>query len=435
MGSVWLAERSDDQFQKQVAVKILSAGLPVSEALRRFRDERRILASLEHPHIARLLDAGRTDDGLHYIVMELVEGVPITEHCRARALDVPARVALLRTVASAVHFAHQRLVVHRDLKPANILVAADGQPRLLDFGIAKVLAPDSTAETVPLLHLASPAYASPEQLRGLPATTSSDVYALGVVCCELLAGGLPDRAKADAEAPSTVARRMAANTSIGAQTAVRLVGDLDAIVMMATRPQPQDRYTSAEELAADFGRYLERRPVLARGGTLAYRVQRFVARHRAGAAAAAIALFAVLAGIAGVLWQASIARHERRVAEARFNDVRQLAGAMLFELYDGIAPLPGSTEPRRALVTKGLQLLRWSRARRRRRSCAVEGAGVRLPPRRRRPVRFELREPRGHGRRARQLREGAAHPRRAARCRRERPGGTPASRPDTSLDG
>ena len=125
-------------------MKILSAGLPVSEALRRFRDERRILASLEHPHIARLLDAGRTDDGLHYIVMELVEGVPITEHCRGRALDVPARVALLRTVASAVHFAHQRLVVHRDLKPANILVAADGQPRLLDFGIAKVLAPDST---------------------------------------------------------------------------------------------------------------------------------------------------------------------------------------------------------------------------------------------------------------------------------------------------
>ena len=332
MGSVWLAERSDDQFQKQVAIKILSAGLPMSEALRRFRDERRILASLEHPHIARLLDAGRTDDGLHYIIMEVVEGVPITEHCRAHGLDGPARVALLRTVASAVHFAHQRLVVHRDLKPANILVAADGQPRLLDFGLAKVLAPDSAAETVPLLHLATPAYASPEQLRGLPATTSSDVYALGTVAYEVLAGALPDRSR---PAP--------------------LEGDLDAIVTKATRPEPQDRYASAEELAADFGRYLERRPVLARGGAIPYRLQRFVARHRAGVAAAAVALFAAGAGIAGVLWQASIARQERRVAEARFNDVRQLAGAMLFELYDGIAPLPGSTEPRRALVTKGLQ--------------------------------------------------------------------------------
>ena len=332
MGSVWLAARSDDQFQKQVAVKLLSAGLPMSEALRRFRDERRILASLEHPHIARLLDAGRTDDGLHYIIMEVVEGVPITEHCRARALDVRARVALLRTVASAVHFAHQRLVVHRDLKPANILVTADGQPRLLDFGLAKVLAPDSTAETAPLLHLATPAYASPEQLRGLPATTSSDVYALGIVAYEVLAGALPDRSRPDP-----------------------LPGDLDAIVTKATRTQAQDRYASAEELAADFGRFLERRPVLARGGAIPYRLQRFVARHRAGAAAAAFALFAAAAGIAGVLWQASIARQERRVAEARFNDVRQLAGAMLFELYDGIAPLPGSTEPRRALVTKGLQ--------------------------------------------------------------------------------
>ena len=246
-------------------------------------------------------------------------------------------------------------MVHRDLKPANILVAADGQPRLLDFGIAKVLAPDSSTETAPLLHLASPAYASPEQLRGLPATTSSDVYALGVVCCELLAGGLPDRSKTDAEAPSTVARRVAANTSIGGQTAARLVGDLDAIVLKATRSLPEERYASAEELAADFGRYLDRRPVLARGGTLAYRVQRFVARHRAGAAAAAIALFAVLAGVGGVLWQASIARHERRVAEARFNDVRQLAGAMIFELYDGFAELPGSTAARQALVNKALQ--------------------------------------------------------------------------------
>jgi len=357
MGSVWLGERDDRQFQKRVAVKLLSAGLPVSEALRRFRDERQILASLEHPHIARLLDAGCSDDGLHYIVMEFVEGVEITEHCRARSLDTAARVGLLRTIASAVHFAHQRLVVHRDLKPANILVTADGEPRLLDFGVAKILAPGSASDTVPLLHLATPAYASPEQLRGSPVTTSSDVYSLGILACELLAGALPDRSADPVETPSVVASRASAGAPHTRAAAAALRGDLDAIVSKATRPLPEERYASAEELAADFGRHLAGQPVLARGGTLRYRLQKFVARHRAGVLAAGLALIVAVAGVTAIVWQARVARQERRAADARFNDVRQLAGAMIFDLHDRIASLPGSTAAREALVTKALQYL------------------------------------------------------------------------------
>lgn len=357
MGSVWLAERDDGQFLKRVAVKLLAAGLPVREALRRFKDERQILASLEHPQIARLLDAGSSDDGLHYIVMEFVEGVPITEHCRARALDTRARVDLLRAIASTVHFAHQRLVVHRDLKPANILVTSSGEPRLLDFGIAKILAPESAAATAPLLHLATPAYASPEQLRGLPVTTSTDVYSLGILCCELLAGGLPDRTSDRAEPPSAVAVRVGVTPSLARETAAQLAGDLDAIVSKATEVLPADRYASAEEFAADLGRYLTWQPVLARGGTLRYRLQKLAARHRAGAIAAAFALLAAVVGVTGIVWQARVAQRERRLADARFNDVRQLAGAMIFDLYDRIAELPGSTTARQALVTKALQYL------------------------------------------------------------------------------
>jgi non-specific serine/threonine protein kinase/serine/threonine-protein kinase len=356
MGSVWLADRDDRQFQKRVAVKILSPSLPASEALRRFREERQILASLEHPNIARLLDAG-CSDGLHYFVMEFVEGAPIADHCNSRKLDIRTRATLLRTIASTVHFAHQRLVVHRDLKPANILVTADGEPRLLDFGIAKMLAPDSTTATVPLLHLATPAYASPEQLNGSPATTASDVYSLGILSCELLGGGLPDRTAGSVERPSAVALRMASGKMTGRQLADCLTGDLDAIIVKATQPLPQDRYASAEDLAEDLGSYLAGRPVAARGGALRYRLGKFAVRHRAAVAAATIALLAATAGVAAIIWQSRVASRERQVAEARFNDVRQLASAMMTDVYNQIAPLPGSTEARHSLVTHALLYL------------------------------------------------------------------------------
>jgi len=370
MGSVWLAERDDAQFQKRVAVKVLAAGLPVSEALRRFREERQILASLEHPHIARLLDAGRTPDGFHYIVMEYVDGVSVTQYCDAHGLSVRERVGLLRTICSTVHFAHQRLVVHRDLKPANILVTANGEPKLLDFGVAKMMAPvgASAARTVPLLRLFTPSYASPEQLRGAPTTTSSDVYSLGVLAYELLTGCNPHRpgdgpAEDVFEAVSerepgrpSVFLRQSANPA-GRRMAEQVEGDLDAIVLKAMRLAPDARYRSADELASDLGRYLSGQPVDARRGTLAYRARKFARRHRPGVAAAVVATTLAVGGITAVMWQARVASRERAIAQRRFNDVRRLAGAMMFDLYDRIAPLPGSTSARQALVTESLHYL------------------------------------------------------------------------------
>jgi tetratricopeptide (TPR) repeat protein len=370
MGSVWLAERDDAQFQKQVAVKMLAAGLPVSEALRRFREERQILASLEHPHIARLLDAGRTPDGLNYIVMEYVDGVSVTQYCDAHRLSVRERVGLLRTICSTVHFAHQRLVVHRDLKPANILVTANGEPKLLDFGVAKMLAPAAAAaaRTVPQLRLFTPAYASPEQRRGAPTTTSSDVYSLGVLAYELLTGCNPYRpadgsaedvfeaaSGRDPDRPSVVVRQSA--NPAARRIAEQVDGDLDAIVLKAMRLAPEDRYRSADELADDLKRYLSGQPVDARRGTLAYRARKFARRHRPGVAAAAVAAALAVGGITAVMWQARVASRERAVAQRRFNDVRRLARAMMFDLYDRIAPLPGSTSARQALVTESLHYL------------------------------------------------------------------------------
>jgi eukaryotic-like serine/threonine-protein kinase len=355
MGSVWLAERDDRQFEKRVAVKLLSAGLPASEAVRRFRGERQILASLEHPHIARLLDAGRSDEGWPFIVMEYVDGVPITDFCRARALPIRARVDLLRTIASTVHFAHQHLVVHLDLKPANILVTADSAPRLLDFGVAKMLAPDGVVEsaTLPLFHLLTPAYASPEQLDGRRVTTASDIYSLGVLCYELLSGARPDRSHSEPDPPSRAAARIGIEG--GGAIPGELSGDLDAIVMKAMRPAPHDRYASAEDLAEDLDRYANGQPVAARRGSGRYRARKFVGRQRLGAAAAALVAVVCVGGVCGIMWQVRVARRERAAAERRFNDVRQLARSMIFDQYDRIAELPGSTAAREALVTKALQ--------------------------------------------------------------------------------
>jgi len=372
MGAVWLAERDDEQFQKRVAVKLIAAGLPVSEAVRRFSEERQILASLEHPHIARLLDAGRSDEGFHYIVMEYVEGVPIDDYCEAGRLDVRARAKLLRTISSTVHFAHQRLVVHRDLKPANILVSAEGEPTLLDFGVAKMLTPvdRSLSSTAPLLSAVTPAYASPEQLRGAPATTSSDVYSLGVLSYELLTGSHPHRAvnaspedvfqavcERDPEKPSLAAARRAGDRARGRAMASALAGDIDAIVLKAMRKAPNERYASAEELAEDFDRHLTGLPVRARRGTFAYRARKFAARHRSGVIAAAVAIVLAVAGVSAVVWQAGIARRARATAERRFDDVRKLANAMIFDLEGQIAALPGSTSARQALVTQATEYL------------------------------------------------------------------------------
>ncbi|MBI3682232.1 MAG: protein kinase [Acidobacteria bacterium] len=358
MGVVYRAERDDDAYRKQVAIKLIAGAASSGEMLRRFRSERQILAALEHPNIARLLDGGVSGDGLHYIVMELVEGVPITDYCERRDLSVRERMRLFRTVCSAVHFAHQRLVVHRDLKPGNVLVGEDGAPKLLDFGIAKILAgPPETAAPLTILHPMTPGYASPEQLRGAAVTTASDVYSLGVLCYELLARRQPYRlaGKTYEEALHIVSDTEPEKPSAAAGAAVS--PDLDAIVQKAMSKEPGERYASVEAMAQDMDRYLDGRPVAARPRSFGYVARKFVARHRLSVSASAVAVLLVLAGLGTALWQARIARIEHEVAQRRFNDVRKLANSVMYELHDGIASLAGSTEVRRLLVTRALGYL------------------------------------------------------------------------------
>ena len=313
MGVVYLAVRADDHYQKRVAIKLVQHGLYTGAILHRFRTERQILASLDHPNIARLLDGGTTTDGRPYLVMEYVEGLPIDVYCDRHKLSISERLRLFRTVCAAVHYAHQNLVIHRDLKPSNILVSTDGVPKLLDFGIAKLLNPELSAPSLVFtesgLQLLTPEYASPEQVRGEPLTTASDVYALGVLLYELLTGHQPYRltsrrrqdlerviCEVDPLKPSTAISRSDADTETdgtGQRTPAtvsqtregqpeklrrRLTGDLDNIVLMALRKEPQRRYGSAEHLAEDLRRHLEGLPVMARPQTFGYRSAKFIRR-------------------------------------------------------------------------------------------------------------------------------------------------------------
>jgi eukaryotic-like serine/threonine-protein kinase len=334
MGDVYLAARADDLYQKQVAIKTMQLGFGQNrEMLLRFRSERQILANLDHPNIARLLDGGITDEGLPYLVMEYVDGVRIDEYCKINQLDTKARLELFSTVCVAVEYAHKNLVVHRDLKPANILVTKDGIPKLLDFGIAKLIDPGDgqpglTRATERIL---TPEYASPEQVRGDPVTTSTDVYALGVLLYELLTGKRPFRLDAtrplemlqiiceqDPQLPSVVS---AANPELGAPGAAQIVrGDLDNIVLMAMRKEPARRYVSVAALADDVKAYLTGYPVQARTLTWKYRSVKFVRRHKAAATAAAIVALALVGFSAGMGLLAKRATRERLAAqkEAQF---------------------------------------------------------------------------------------------------------------------
>ena len=406
MGSVYRAARADEQYKKQVAIKVVKRGLDTPFALARFRAERQILANLEHPNIARLLDGGTTDAGLPYVVMELVEGVPIDEYCESHRLSIEERLRLFRTVCLAVQYAHQHMVIHRDLKPGNILVTAEGTPKLLDFGIAKILDPElfpGMAEaTISLMRILTPEYASPEQVRGETISTASDVFSLGVVLFVLLTGCHPfrfDNRSPDAIArvicdteppkPSTAVRRTAKTASSAdaqqetgrrsitalvdspGKLSKRLRGDLDNIVLMALRKDPQRRYASAEQLAEDIRRYLENLPVIAGKDTAGYRLSKFVIRHKAGSASAAATVLLLLAALFVTLhearvarqqaWfanqQAQIAREQRVRAEKRFNEVRKLANSLMFEIHDSIRDLPGATKARELLVRRALEYL------------------------------------------------------------------------------
>jgi non-specific serine/threonine protein kinase/serine/threonine-protein kinase len=360
MGAVYRAERDDGRFRKQVAVKVTTA-LNSSELLRRFRVEQQILAALEHPNIARLLDAGVSNDGLPYIVMEYVEGIPIHRYANELRLPLADRLRLFRVICSAVQYAHQHLVVHRDLKPGNILVTTEGVPKLLDFGVAKILGAwlEDDGLTASLnWHPMTPEYASPEQIRGANIATTSDVYSLGALLYELLTGVRPFLlAGLTLEQATRVVCAQEPKKPSTAAGRHDFVGDLDAIVLKAMRKEPDQRYASAEELSADIGRYMERRPVLAHRNSFRYVARKFVGRHRLGVVTAAVAALLAVAGGAGILLQARVADRQRTREETRFNEVRSLAHSFLFEVYDSILSLPGSTAARQLVSSRAQRYL------------------------------------------------------------------------------
>ncbi|MEO1367734.1 MAG: serine/threonine-protein kinase, partial [Acidobacteriota bacterium] len=368
MGTVYLAERDDGHYRQRVAVKVLRRGPESAEMRLHLKRERQILAALDHPHIAKLLDGGNTADGRPYIVMDFVEGEPLDIHCERRRLTVDERLRLFLDVCSAVRFAHARLVIHRDLKPSNLLVTADGTVKLLDFGIAKLLeaGADETALALPTelatptatgWMLLTPEYASPEQVAGQPLTVASDVYALGVLLYELLTGFRPydvDRKsalevertvrEARPERPSTRVREAAAagDEANGPQRAEgspeklrrRLVGDLDNIALKALRKEPQRRYASVEQLAEDLRRHVDGLPIRARPDTLRYRLGKFVRRNRRGVGAALMTLV-TLVGL--VAFYTQRLAHERDRARQGEEEARQVA-KLLTSLFDGADP-------------------------------------------------------------------------------------------------
>lgn len=359
MGAVFLARRADGEYEAQVAVKLIGVAR-TAEHLRRFRSERQILASLDHPNIARMLDGGTTDQGLPWVAMEYVDGLPLDRYCAEHSLTVTHRLGLFLDICDAVRYAHQHLVVHRDLKPGNILVTTEGVPKLLDFGIAKLLAPgDPDAhETGTAIRLMTPAYASPEQLRGSTITVASDVYALGVVLYELLTGKLPHAVagKTLLEIERTVCEVMPEPPSAVAPEATRrrLRGDLDTIVMTALQKEPQRRYGSVERLADDVHRHLAALPVLARGDTRAYRVGRFLRRHRLGAAVAASAIALLGAFAITTSIQARRLAVERDAATLARANAEQVAEFLtsVFEVSDP-SESRGQTVTARELLDEG----------------------------------------------------------------------------------
>ena len=352
MGTVYLAERDDEHYRQQVAIKLINPGLGGETIRRRFRNEMQILADLNHPNIARLLDGGETSDGVPYLVMEFVEGSPIDNYCKEHNLSTAQRLELFCTVCAAVQYAHQHLVIHRDIKPGNILVTGEGLPKLVDFGIAKLLDHERSNATATVLPFMTPEYASPEQVNGVSVTTATDVYSLGVVLYELLSGRSPYRLKS--RVPHEIAKAICEQEP---KLQKRLHGDLDNIVLMAMRKEPQRRYATAQEFSEDIQRHLRGLPVRARPDTFTYRAGKFVRRQKFGVAAAALIVATLLIGIVTTTWQARVAREERARSERRFNDVRQLANSFVFEVHDEIVNLPGSTTARSLIVQRGLTYL------------------------------------------------------------------------------
>ncbi len=397
MGVVYLAQREDDRATPQVAVKLLSRALASPSERQRFERERIVLAALVHPNIARLIDVGTMEDGRPYFVMEYIRGVPIDRYCDENRLTTGERLGLFRKVCSAVQYVHQNLIVHRDIKPANILVTPDGEPKLLDFGIAKLINPAFMPEidiTGPGFRLMTPRYASPEQLRGQPLSTATDIYSLGVLLYELLTGHWPYKMAAidmraierivcdmEPERPSTALTRAAGPEDTAEVARSRragipkiqrqLRGDIDNVLLKALDKAPQRRYTSAEQFGEDIRRHMEGETVIARAPSFAYKAAKFVRRNRAAVIAAALILVSLVGGLGTALVQWRQAEESRREAvvhqqtaeralqgeAAAHEELQTLARTMAVKLVPQISRLPGAVEARRALAETAVGVL------------------------------------------------------------------------------
>jgi tetratricopeptide (TPR) repeat protein len=361
MGAVYLAHRADGQFEQQVAIKIIDMPLASDLFRERFRMERQILAGLSHPYIARLLDGGISDANELYLVMEYVDGISITRFCEQQQLTIAQRLRLFQKVCEAVQYAHQHLIVHRDLKPDNILVTADGSPRLLDFGTAKILVADlASAAHADLtrqgVQAFTPRYASPEQVLGQPITLASDTYSLGVLLYLLLTNAMPYELTefTTEEMVRVICGQDPVRPSAVASAVDRLTPDIDSILLKALRKEPSQRYGTVEQLSSDIQAYLDDRPVRSRHGNLRYRTGKFVRRNRLLLAGVAVLAVSLVGGVVGVGWQARVANRQRLKAEARSADLRELSSGLLSELDDAIKQLPGSTSAQRLIVTRML---------------------------------------------------------------------------------
>ncbi len=384
MGAVYLADRGGQHYSQRVALKIVRGQFLVPELARRFDVERQILAGLSHPYIAALIDGGTTADGIPYLAMEYIEGQAIDEYCDERKLGVRERIRLIQQVAMAVQYAHQNLVVHRDLKPTNVLVTPDGIPKLLDFGIAKLITAEAgpvTGETTVFGRGAlTPDYASPEQILESRVTTASDVYSLGVLTYQLLAGERPYRIETtghremirtveglsipqaskrlDTFSQENLKHEVAALRGTTPERLRKtLAGDLDNILMKALDREPERRYPSIAAFSADLGRYLDGLPVEARPDSVGYRARRFIQRHRIGVTVSAAAAAGLLAAL-GLITDAYIeAEHARAEADRRFEQVRAIARTLMFDVYDEIEQIPGSVSARRLLASTAQEYL------------------------------------------------------------------------------
>ena len=369
MGEVYRAERVDGQFAQEVAIKVMRDGFNPEGLAARFKAERQILASLDHPNLAKVLDGGIAEDGVPYFVMELVDGEPIDVFVARRQLSVDERVRLFRSVCQVVHYAHQKRVVHRDLKADNILVRHDGVVKLVDFGIAKRIEPGASepaTRTATAQRAMTLVYSSPEQVRGGEITPASDIYSLGVVLYRLLTNASP-YPPAATDSPYELTRAICDTEPVPPSAAAssepdsvrrRLRGDLDAVVMMALRKDPARRYASAEAMSEDLFRHLEGLPVQARRGAWSYRAGRFMLRHRGAVAMVLVANLALVAGLGLAAYEGVQARRERVLAQRHFESVRGLAHAFIFDVHDAIARLPGSLDARRKLVDTALMYLK-----------------------------------------------------------------------------